>query len=483
MKQNYNMPFIVFMMIMATISGPSRGQATRPDNNLYTLYPPLNFAGSMVECSSYLHWQKPQLPGGNTPAGLAGYYLYRDGALCHYISGSDTLNFYDYDIEYGIHAYTITANYDLTTYGVPGQFGESPPAGPISMIQNCDITLPFYELWDAGTFAFQNWRFVPGQGNWSMDVTQGNPLPAVVFTGIPATEDYEVTMMTPSMPGGPWICATMYFEFDYKLADISADGTQKMVVEYFIDNTWFQATELTNQGSTGWIHEKLNISQVIGKRFKVGFKAKGTLSNKISSWAIDNIKISPVCKGPAGCSFTRTGNVVQLSWQHPLCDSLQVVNGYNVYRTSEYGTPPYTKLNTSVITGLSYTDVVTSAIPNGIFRYYVTDLQKAPPPDNTVLCEAAGDTLVVDFSLGIDVQGTPGLLIYLNQATGRVVVKSNSPVESCEIFNILGRTRLTFSPEKRTEFTIPAAGLENGVYMVRIKNANGNFVRKVAVGN
>ncbi|MFZ4522148.1 MAG: T9SS type A sorting domain-containing protein [Bacteroidales bacterium] len=479
MKHLNKLAFILLLTVMTAIAAPVTG-LPGPGNPLYTLYPPLNFVGAMVECSSYLHWDKPQLPNGTVPAGLVGYYLYRDGVMRHYFPSGDSLSFYDYGIDYGAYIYTITANYDLTAYGVPGQFGESPTGGGVSMTQNCDVTLPFYEPWDMGTFSFQNWHFQPNQGNWNMDVTQGNPLPAAVFRGLPAVEDYDVTMESLPMPATPWICAAIYLEFDYKLADISADGTQKLVAMYYVDNTWFPALEITNLGTTGWIHEKVNISQVSGKRFRLGFKAKGTFTDKISSWSVDNIKVTPVCKGPAGSGFTKTGNTIHLTWQHPPCDSLQGVTGYNVYRTSEYGVPPYTKLNLAPVTGLEYTDVVTSSIPNGLFRYYITDLQK-DLPSNTILCEAAGDTLVVDFSLGVETIGNSAIRIYLNASNNLIVVKSDTPVESCEVFNILGHTELTLAPEKRSEFTIPVTGLKNGVYLVKIKNASGNVVRKVSL--
>ncbi len=266
---------LLFFAATAGICGPVFGQTMIPDNNRYTLYPPLNFTGTLVECNGYLTWQKPQLPDGTTPAGLAGYYLYRNGVLRHYFPSGDSLCFYDYNMMYGTYIYTITANYDLTSYGFPGQFGESLPGGPVNLLINCSFSLPFYEPWDLGTFAFHSWSFIPSQGNWTINTGEGSPAPAVFFTGMPAIQNYDIVMNSLTLPGIPWVCANIYLEFDYQLTDIASGGTEKLIAECFVDNTWLPVIELKNEGSTGWIHQKIDISQVCGKQFRIGFKATG----------------------------------------------------------------------------------------------------------------------------------------------------------------------------------------------------------------
>jgi len=54
----------------------------------------------------------------------------------------------DLDIWYGVYSYTLTANYDLTSYGSPGQYGTSPPAGPVDIDFSCSCPLPMVENWD-----------------------------------------------------------------------------------------------------------------------------------------------------------------------------------------------------------------------------------------------------------------------------------------------------------------------------------------------
>ena len=79
MKYTLKLAFMLLLTAFTGINCSSQGQAMNPGNTVYTLYSPLNFTGTAVECNSYLTWQKPQLPDGTTPAGLAGYYIYRDG--------------------------------------------------------------------------------------------------------------------------------------------------------------------------------------------------------------------------------------------------------------------------------------------------------------------------------------------------------------------------------------------------------------------
>ena len=159
---------------------------------------------------------------------------------------------------------------------------------------NIGQPLPFYEPWDTGTFSFQDWTFIPTQGNWTMNTSQGNPAPAVFFTGTSAVQDYQFTMQSSAQHGEPWICANIYLEFDYKLTDVASGGTEKLIAEFFVDNAWYHAIEVKNEGSTGWVHQKIDISEVGGKWFRIGFLATGLNSANITSWAVDNIRVTPV---------------------------------------------------------------------------------------------------------------------------------------------------------------------------------------------
>ena len=88
------------------------------------LYPPTNLT-IFIACAAWLNWDKPQDPGGATPPGLLGYRIYCDGVLIHYTPNPDTLEYWDYLVNNGTFTDSVTAYYDLTSYGYPGEFGES----------------------------------------------------------------------------------------------------------------------------------------------------------------------------------------------------------------------------------------------------------------------------------------------------------------------------------------------------------------------
>jgi len=481
MKTFYKLILLVLLAATSAIAMPVNGQSAVRQGPGYTLYPPLSFQGSAIECFAYLTWQKPQLPNGSTPDGLVGYNIYRNGTMIHYIASGDILSFYDYDTYTSWFDYTITAQYDLTSYGFPGQFEASPPAGPVSVGIDCPVSLPFSEPWDQGTFSFQNWMFVPSQGNWTMNTSQGNPLPAAFFNGSPTRQNYNFTMKSMWLPGEVWVCADMFLEFDYKLTDVAANGTEKLIAGYFLDTTWTAVLELKNQGSTGWLHQQIEISQVKGHQFKIGFKATGANSANLGSWAIDNIFVNPVCMGPLNCGATRNANVVHLFWEHPCGDSIMLVMpGYNIYRSQGSPFGPFTKLNASLVADIEYFDNLPIPVPYDSLKYIIT-LVQCDPVNFLPLCEAACDTLTVDMGVGIPSTHPSGLSIFPNPASDFIQVKSDIPVKSCELLNGLGNQIIYFSITNQKEIAIPVSGIVNGIYFLKVITAKSKTLSKIAV--
>lgn len=472
--------FTMLMLASAGLQATAGGIPHQGSRSGYTLYPPQNLAGSAVECSSYLYWQLPQQPGGTTPPGLVGYYIYRNGIQYFYIPDGATVTYYDYMVAYETYTYSVTTRYDLTAYGQPGQFGESAPAGPVTISINCDIVLPFQEYWDQGTFAFNNWQFTPTQSNWSVSTSLGNPPPAAIFSGLPVNMNCSSSMYTPALPGLPWNCGNMYLEFDYKLDDIAATGTEQLSALYKIDNDWIPVFQVTNNGSTGWIHQKIDISMVNGTYFRIAFKAGGAISANISAWFVDNIVVSHECAGPTACGYSQSANTIMLSWQPPECDSLQYIFGYNIYRTLEPNIQPLTKLNTSPVTATIYHDVLPTSYPSGQFLYLITDIQR-DPITLEFLCEAPCDTLHVEYITGIDKHPPEHIAIYPNPAFDIVSVDSDVPVEQFQICDIQGTTVLSGKAVHQSQFAIPVRDLKAGMYLLTLKTSGETRIVKLAV--
>ncbi len=479
MKPTKTLAILLLIAALAGICGPLSGQKMPPENPLDTLYPPTNFTGSAVENSSYLTWQKPQKPDGTTPAGLLGYYIYRLGTLIFYINNAETLFCYDYDLDPGTYVYTIKANYDLTYYGSPGQYGTSPAAGPITVVLATCCGLPFYEPWDQGTFTFNAWKFVPSQLNWSVQTSQGNPAPTAIFSGNPGLQNYEVTMRTLQHDATPWLCINMYLEFDYQLADLTSSGTEKLTAGYIMDSVWYPVFEISNTGSTGWIHQKIDISQVYGNVFKTGFMASGANSTNFEKWSVDNIMVYGVCKGPVDCDYSRSGHTVHVFWQPPDCDSLQGLTGYNVYR-SQWVPSSFAKLNASPITSLEYFDNLPVNDTCTKYYYYITALHQ-DPVTHILLCEAPCDTMLVDLSLGIETADNNGTRVFPNPANDRLTIQSDSPVRSAELLDFTGQRMLFLDGCMKMEFTMPVTAIPSGIYLIRIKNRTGTILKKVSV--
>jgi len=286
------------------------------------LYPVSGFHGSPVENAAYLAWNMPAAPSGNgyvTPVGLIGYNIYRNGSLVATVPHPDTLMFYDTGLEPGFYRYHVTARYDLAWYGYAGQFGESPSAGPIDIPITWGFQLPFLEQWDQGSFSFNEWRFTPSQGNWIIDPAEGAAPPSAGFLWQPPLVDYDFSLESPPFNGLPFNCAAIWLDFDLKLEDHNATGTEKLIVEAWYNNTWHRKAEIANEGNSGWSLQHIDISPVRGKGFRVRFLASGLNSGDIRGWFLDNVHIYAVCLPVSGFTGESYGEGILLSWSPPEC--------------------------------------------------------------------------------------------------------------------------------------------------------------------
>jgi hypothetical protein len=88
----------------------------------------------------------------------------------------------------------------------------------------------------------------------------------------------------------------------------------------------------------------------------------GTVSGSIS--IVSNATGSPASVSLSGTGVAPVQHSVALSW----IASTSTVSGYNVYRSTVSGSS-YTKINSSLVAVLNYTD---STVQNGTTYYYVT---------------------------------------------------------------------------------------------------------------
>ncbi len=319
------------------------------------LYPVRNLNGTAYENVAYLSWQKPNSGSDTlaiTPPGLVGYTIYRDDSVIAHITYADTLSFYDINLEAGIYHYKVAAAYDLTSFGFPGQFAESVKAGPLDITINFGRQLPFFESWDNGTFAYNQWQFTPNQGNWVIDPNEGIPTPAASFRWQPPRVNYAFDLESPALSGVPFTCASIWLDFDLKLSNRNATSTEKMIVDIYYNHTWHQKAEIKNSAGMSWTSYHIDISPVRGKGFRIRFRAAGENSSEILSWSLDNISVYPVCYPAINLSALPGGSGVNLAWSSPACYGGNLLN--EGFEESFFPPAQWTKQTTNPISSWSH---------------------------------------------------------------------------------------------------------------------------------
>jgi hypothetical protein len=487
MKNNYK---IFTLLILMLFSKGLTAQSGIPilsysDGAKYVLYQVRNLTESTMEgCAAYLVWNKPQTTGGVTPAGLMGYKIYRNGTLLHYTSNPDSLIYYDYVDDIGSFTDSATAYYDLTSYGSPGLFGES-PAQSVTFQTSCGAILPFSEHWDAGIFAYQTWTFEPSQGNWIINTNDGNPSPTATFNGTPTLINYDHILKSLPLDLEVWSCANISLEFDSRGIVNNPTLNEKLIIEIYYGNTWYPKDTLVNDSSTGWVHHKLNITSPAGTNPKIGFRATGNNSADLVEWDVDNIIVSAVCFPPPDYTINRTNNIVHLTWGVP-CQGKRlspnqvdssIFMGYNVYRSNANGQAPYSKMTQSQLTTPGFNDTILLSQAN--YCYYVTAIYQDEKNPGITLCESPGDTLCIQYTSGISEQNNSACRVFPNPVSDVLHIETTSAFNGVDILNFVGEKVYSSTFPFTKELKLPFQDYPNGIYLVKVKFNDKVVVTKV----
>jgi hypothetical protein len=207
---------------------------------------------------------------------------------------------------------------------------------------------------------------------------------------------------------------------------------------------------------------------------------------------LKSVELSPATQTPAGVKSDAKANQVNRSGDShnymtmgPLkvssSDSSQLT-GYNVYRTGDLGTGPFSKLNANPIPALTYLDVHPSTTPLGsMWKYYVTSYFKNSE-DNTFLCESSSDTITVLFPhTGINDLGNGQIMIYPNPATEQVNIKSDYTITRLDVTNFIGQSVYTSSNVESKTARIDVSTFKPGVYFVKVSASEGVRIVKITV--
>ena len=172
---------------------------------------------------------------------------------------------------------------------------------------------------------------------------------------------------------------------------------------------------------------------------------------------------------------TNNANVADLTWTASTDVS---IDGYNVYR-KDPNTNLWVKVNTSIITGTSYSD---NTIPSGgDFEFMVKSVKLKNNSSGSFYNESIGTTDTEVFSVGINVLEKSNLIVYPNPSNGVFQVTSQMNMNSLKVFDVSGK--LVLENELNSNFTqINLTGFKSGLYtLVSELDNGGSITRKLIV--
>lgn len=255
---------------------------------------------------------------------LIGYNLYRNGMLRAYVYCTEPECCYFIDpidwFETSIFHYEVTALYELSEYGFPGEIGESLP-DKADVVGCCWNELDFFEDWDYST---NYWKF---SDNWIIDPDLGNEAPCVVFSPDSVLFSYQDSLQTFMFPTFGLPPLDIILEFDVSLSSVISSGDEKLLVQVYdyFNQAWNTVITYDNAaGSFGWHRDTINITNVFnGDGFRIRFKTRGENSADINYWAIDNIAVRTEFNPPENVDAIispTSEDSIMVSWEDPLAE-------------------------------------------------------------------------------------------------------------------------------------------------------------------
>ena len=235
------------------------------------------------------------------PENLLGYNVYRDGFFRFFTDCTDpcwcTISDHPNLKDSSFFKYEVSALFDLSLYGCPGDTGESLRSEPTTLSLSFYNELDFFEDWSPGSSNY--WEL--NVNSWKIKSDYGNNPPAAVFKPNQVVYEYEQSLET-------WqtivneMTGDVILEYDISLSSMNATGNEKLLTEVYdyVNNTWDTVKFYSNlEGSFDWRRDTLNITNFFNDdHFRIRFNAKGANSGDIEYWAVDNITIRQECYPP-----------------------------------------------------------------------------------------------------------------------------------------------------------------------------------------
>jgi len=437
------------------------------------LFPPQNLEGAAPDDAAILTWDPP---GTSIPNNLQGYNIYKNGVFLHYSphpGGWVPQTHVDTELDPGMYHYSVTAVYDLTPYGFPGETGESMVEGPELVVVDYCTELEFTETWDVGSIGGNDWT--SDGPNWSVIGQTGNPPPVAVFSWDPIQTDYEISLE--SYP----LCALgitegyIQLDFDLALASIQTTGQERLLVDLWTWDIqeWITVAQYSNAlGTFNWTLQHINLGDMpMDKVFKIRFRAKGSFSPAIRGWFIDNIHVYRVCPAPQDILIDPDFyEGIRLTWEYPQKDKSgngngdRELEGYMVYRSVNSG--PFELITTSPA-GMPYIDPESNLAPGSMYCYKVSAVYTGAEDQ----CESLPSNEVCAIWTGTDhYESAGGSLFeyYPNPADKYLIINSAKEMKTITLVDLLGSIVIERHVTGK-QFEFNTANVPAGAYIIRVQ--------------
>jgi hypothetical protein len=445
----------------------------------HQLFPPENLAAIEDLDTIRLSWSPPS---GSWDTGKAtyGYPDSMTGYILKYESNNIYLEFpidNPWDTTYNLvkpncdTAYiSVTAVYDLSDYGYPGENIESIPDGPLVFNNTGPIEDEFFEDWSSMNFYRNCWN-VGGNGI-SVVAGEGNPGPALVYLNPPA--HYQVYLTSNPISITRSNDATLFIEFDLNLFCGGQSGYEIMEfqVNQYGSESWDMIQGISNSlGNIDWLHFKVDLSEFVETdlfRFRMKFAGIGAEPVR---WKIDNIHVYNYCAGPVAFNADLVSDSeVYLRWSQPTgAGSSRNLSSWSIYRQS--GEQEFSLLAES--TDSTYSDILSNS---GQYCYKVSAVYN----DNGIICESpVSDTSCIISYLGYkDNHTEKNIRIYPNPAKDHLMIScADENIQSLVIYNSIGLIK-KLNIEKSHEIILNLNDLAPGIYFIRVNFENDYLLEK-----
>jgi hypothetical protein len=444
----------------------------------HKLFPPQNFKVIQDGDSLRINWSPPSgswevanQPGTFTDS-LVGYVLRYDAVSIHlrfdFDSPRDTI-FNMARPNCDTATITITALYDLSNYGYPGETVESEKNEWIMMAFGGAFEDYFFEDWSSVNFYHNCWSTY-SQG-LAIESGQGLPGPALVFENPPSLYNTHLTSFPINIPHSD--DASLILEFDLNLFCGGQNGyeTFEILVQPEGMNGWDWVQEISNSlGNIDWMHFNIDISSFIAEdQFRIRFKFEGIGAEPVQ-WKLDNIYVHNICPGPLTLSAELINEQeIRLNWaksgQKTTGRELEV---YNIYRNANDG-----GLNLlSSVSDTSFTDIISIG---GKYCYRISAVYN----DDGIICESplSEPTCIFSTLFIPEDKEEDRVICYPNPAQDVLYVKSEDEIKTVNLYNSLAQNILRIN-DPGNSFEINLLEMPEGIYFIKIELSDRILFRK-----